>query len=257
MESIAMYVASTLAPAQALFLSRGATPALFSAGAAEPHAPTLVHARGAGALAPALSRIAAAFEADLLRVHAAAAAAAAAETAASGALWGMVSAAAAPPLAETALHALLLLAHGRAAYLADVTSPVAGVAARHRRGLSGPERCHVSDAAAADAALRSFLAAASALLARCREGDARGYLAAAAEVLTLAAGAARGAAANAARRAAWAHGRECSWPRPLLRYIAAASMPAAAAAAVADAQALEAAESAAADGAAQQQPRVS
>ena len=252
MDSIAMYVASTLAPAQALFLSRGATPALFAAGAAEPHAPTLVHARGAGALAPALSRIAASFEADLLRVHAAAAAAAEAGSA-SGA-WGVASAAAAPPLAETALHALLLLAHGRAAYLADVTSPVAGVAARHRRGLSGPERCHVSDAAAADAALRAFLAAASALLARCREGDARGYLAAAAEVLTLAAGAARGAAANAARRAAWAHGRECSWPRPLLRYIAAASMPAAAAAAIADAQALEAAESAA-DGAAAAQQR--
>ena len=245
-----MFVASTLAPAQAQFLARGSTPSLFAAGATEPVAPTLVHARGAAALAPALSRIASIFEADLVRVQAAAAQLGTAAGGSPAGLWPAAAAASAPPLAETALHALLLLAHGRAAYLADVTSPVQGVAARHRRGLSGPERAHVGDAAAADVALRRFLAAAAALLARCREGDTQGYLAASAEVLTLCAGAARGAAASAARRAAWARGRECSWPKPLVRYISAEAMPAAAAAAVAAAQAGEAAESAVAEQAA-------
>ena len=245
LDSIAIFVVSTLAPAQAHFLAHEATPALFAAGAAEQEAPTLVHARGSAALASALARIASAFDADLVRVQAAAAAQA-------GALlpgtWP--AAAATPPLAETALHALLLLAHGRAAYLADVTSPVHGVAARHRRGLSGPERAHVGDVTAADAALRRFLAAAASLLARCREEDVQSYLAASVEVLGLAASAARGAAASAARHAAWARGRECSWPKPLLRYIVTASMPAAAAAAMAEAQASEAADSAAAEQAA-------
>ena len=242
-----MFVASTLAPAQAQFLARDATPSLFAAGTAEREAPTLVNARGAAALAPALARIASVFEADLARVQAAAAAQAGALL---PGMWPAATTAASPPLAETALHALLLLAHGRAAYLADVTSPVHGVAARHRRGLSGPERAQVGDATAADAALRRFLAAATAFLARCREENARAYLAASAEVLALCAGAASGAAASSAKRAAWAHGRECSWPTPLVRYIAAASMPAAAAVAVAEAQSREAAESAAAEQAA-------
>ena len=243
LDSISIFVVSTLAPAQALFLAREATPSLFAAGAAEREAPTLVHARGSAALASALARIASAFDADLVRVRAAAAAQAGAM---SHGMWP-TAAAAAPPLAETALHALLLLAHGRAAYLADVTSPLHGVAALHRRGFSGPERAHISDVTAADAALRRFLAAAAALLAKCREEDAQSYLAASVEVLGLVAGAVRGAAASAARRAAWARGRECSWPKPLLRYIAVASMPAAAAAAIAEAQASEAADSAAAE----------
>ena len=243
LDSIAMFVTSTLAPAMAQFLARDATPSLFAAGAAEREAPTLVNARGAAALAPALARIATVFEADLARVQAAAAQLGGSSL--SG-LWPAATTAASPPLAETALHALLLLAHGRAAYFADVTSPVHGVAARHRRGLSGPERAQVGDATAADAALRRFLAAAAAFLARCREENAQSYLAASAEVLALAVGAARGAAASAAKRAAWARGRECSWPTPLVRYIAAASMPAAAAVAIAEAQTREAAESAAA-----------
>jgi hypothetical protein len=210
LDAVARFVGSSLGRERYAFLYRFATPSLYAAAAAEPGAPVCVDVPGARRSAAAAAQLLLKLQAHAARLRVVAACLTAEEAEAPA--WRIGSDA--PPLAEAALHVLFLYASAHSATLAAMTSPRAGIEARHGgRALSGPERAHLRDAAAANAAMRRYVSRAQHFLSTMHASDAASYLSAQVALLESASALLHGVHVSDAARIAWAAPRAhlCSW----------------------------------------------
>jgi hypothetical protein len=222
LEAISRFVAHALGREQYIFLYNTATPNLFAAGAWEPLAPVSVDIPGARRCCAAAAALRAQLSGDAARLRALASSLTPEQADAPS--WRL--GAAAPPLAEAALHTVLLFACAHSANISDMLSPLAGIEARHARPLSAPERAHIADSTATNAAARRYAAAATTFLARMQADDGACYLAAQVALLDSVAALLHGVYVGDAARVDRARERQCSWSSSFWEHAAALGAPA-------------------------------